>query len=500
MFDSKLSDTSQAITNADNYTEYKEACERHDELSGASDWKAKDKSSDFDHRLIRKRVERIKTARARNDATALMSILHEGIHGNLGNLANPELEKHSKIGTKQIIQDFLDQVCDALDFIYNADETEVDFYEKLSFFDETAHAFGQSCLMLSGGAGLGFFHAGVVKALLEEDLIPQVVSGASAGSIIAALVGTRQRRELEVMLDAENIYQHFKNWSKFQGFKKDGFFDSKPLENALIELFDLTTFEEAYNKTGIDLTITASPADLHQNSRMLNARTSPNAIITQSVRASCAIPYIFSPVYLKAKNAQGEVVPFIPHRKFADGSLMADLPFDRLARIYGLNHSIVSQTNPLARPFLASSRNKSSSIAELTWRHAANLAKKNSIYFFDVLETLTSNDTFRLGVHKLRSIVDQQYVGNINILPKRKIADFKHLFANPNLKTLTQHIKDAERETWPYLDVIRRNTMLAKTFRKYLNLLRDRQAKLQSASVLKLAPSKKTRKSAKKSA
>lgn len=65
--------------------------------------------------------------------------------------------------------------------------------------------------MLSGGAGLGFFHCGVVKSLNEKELLPSVVSGASAGSIIAALVGTRTHDELLDALSAENIYETFKN-------------------------------------------------------------------------------------------------------------------------------------------------------------------------------------------------------------------------------------------------------------------------------------------------
>ena len=113
------------------------------------------------------------------------------------------------------------------------------------------------------------------------------------------------------------------------------------LENALIELFDLTTFEEAFKKTGRHITVTVSPADLHQHSRLLNAKTSPNAIITQAVRASCAVPIIFSPVQLRAKTPSGDIVPYIPNRRFADGSLMADLPFERLARLYGVNHNIL---------------------------------------------------------------------------------------------------------------------------------------------------------------
>ena len=187
--------------------------------------------------------------------------------------------------------------------IYQADEQDIDFYEKLAFFEETSHSYGQSCLMLSGGAGLGFFHCGVVKALFEQNLLPEVISGASAGSIVASVVATRTDDELSEFLSAELIYEKFSKWSSWNGLlKKGSLLDSAPLENTLIELFDLMTFREAFDKTGRHVTVTVSPADLHQYSRLLNVKTSPNAVITQAVRASCAIPYVFSPVQLKAKN------------------------------------------------------------------------------------------------------------------------------------------------------------------------------------------------------
>jgi len=42
---------------------------------------------------------------------------------------------------------------------------------------------------LSGGAYLGYYHMGVVKALSKEGLLPRVISGASAGSIMTAIAG-----------------------------------------------------------------------------------------------------------------------------------------------------------------------------------------------------------------------------------------------------------------------------------------------------------------------
>ncbi|MFT6413863.1 MAG: TAG lipase/steryl ester hydrolase/phospholipase A2/LPA acyltransferase [Glaciecola sp.] len=476
MANKRLSELENVMKTAECYADYKDAAHAHDELSGASEWKAKDACKDYDYREIRKRVQRIKQAKLSNDATGLMYILHEGLHGNLGNIAASSLNCHAKIGTKHLIEEFIKQVCESLDFIYQADENEIDFYEKLSFFDETAHAFGSSCLMLSGGAGLGFFHGGVIRCLVEHDLLPDVISGASAGAIIAALVGTSTNDELKHILTPDVIYAKFREWRLWNGFSKNSLFDSTNLENALIELFDVTTFEEAYKKTGRHVTITVSPAELHQHSRLLNAKTSPNAIISQAVRASCAIPIVFSAVQLKAKDQAGDIVPYIPNRRFADGSIMADLPFKRLARLYGVNHSIVSQTNPISTLFRARDKRDTSGFLGLSLRHAAKLAKINSIYAFDMLESAINNRATKLGIHKIRSIIDQQYVGDINILPDPTLANFLHIGSNPSKQSLDELFKHGERTTWPQIDLIERNTIISTTLRKYLKLLKEREA------------------------
>lgn len=476
LFDSRLSKLEKDIENATTYQQYREACIAHDALSGADEWKAKDPCKDYDYRLIRKRVQRLQLAQGQHDINALMSILHEGLHGNLGNIANPALLSHCKIGTKHLIETFLSQVIKALEQIYHADENHVDFYEKLSFFEETAHAYGRSCLMLSGGAGLGFFHCGVVKALNENNLLPTVVSGASAGSIIAAMVGTRNQEELLEAMTPEFIHDKFRNWRVWAGLGHKSLFNSSALENALIELFDITTFEEAYAKTKRHITVTVSPADLHQYSRLLNAKTSPNAIITQAVRASCAVPVIFNPVQLRAKNANGDVVPYIPNRRFADGSLMADLPFERLARLYGVNHSIVSQTNPLAVPFLSSKRIEPDNLYQMTLRHIGQLAKTNSIFAFDVLEKYIENKGTKLAIHKVRSIIDQQYVGDINIIPKKQLRNLAQVIANPTVDSIRALIESGERAAWPELHCIDRNTQISETLRYYLRLLKQREA------------------------
>ena len=45
---------------------------------------------------------------------------------------------------------------------------------------------------------------------------------------------------------------------------------------------------------------------------------------------------------LMAKNVHGERQPYVPSRQWVDGSVSADLPAKRLARLYGVNHFITS--------------------------------------------------------------------------------------------------------------------------------------------------------------
>jgi hypothetical protein len=138
----------------------------------------------------------------------------------------------------------------------------------------------------------------------------------------------------------------------------------------------------------------------------------------------------------------------------------------------------VSQTNPLSTFFQVSGKRDASGFLELSLRYAAKIAKINSIYAFDLLEGVISHKATKLGIHKIRSIVDQQYLGNINIQPTSTITNVKQLIANPSLEGLTKLFKSGERATWPQLDLIKRNTLISKTLRQHLKSLKEKEAQL----------------------
>jgi TAG lipase/steryl ester hydrolase/phospholipase A2/LPA acyltransferase len=93
-----------------------------------------------------------------------------------------------------------------------------------------------------------------------------------------------------------------------------------------------------------------------------------------------------------------------------------------------------------------------------------------------MLESAISNRAIKLGIHKIRSIIDQQYVGDINILPDPTLANFLHIGSNPSKQSLDELFKHGERTTWPQIDLIERNTIISTTLRKYLKLLKEREA------------------------
>jgi predicted acylesterase/phospholipase RssA len=62
--------------------------------------------------------------------------------------------------------------------------------------------------MLSGGAGLGKYHHGVIRALHDQDLLPNVICGSSAGSIFASCLSTLKRDEIDIANTFEFTYAH----------------------------------------------------------------------------------------------------------------------------------------------------------------------------------------------------------------------------------------------------------------------------------------------------
>ena len=186
----RLKKLDRQMRDAESYEDWLMSAAEHDELSGMKRWREVDQTKLYDYASIRRRLDRLRSLRSRHDDVGLLFTLNEGIHGNMGGMGSGKLHEQAKLGTKKLIEDYVDEIVDALRYIAELDSDEITTADKLDFFYRANHCYGRSALMLSGGGILGFYHLGVVKALIEHGLLPRVISGSSAGSMIAGVLGT----------------------------------------------------------------------------------------------------------------------------------------------------------------------------------------------------------------------------------------------------------------------------------------------------------------------
>lgn len=482
MTSKKLKQLENSLEHAETYEEWRELALEHDQVSGLEEWKIRQTSEFYDHHLIRSRLNKLKELRKSNDNVELFYTLNEGIHGNLGGMGRSALYNYSKFGTKKLIVEYVDEVVAALVHISNMEENEINFAEKLDFFRRASHCFGRSALMLSGGANFGMFHIGVVKALHEQKLLPSVISGSSAGAVVASVVGTHSDEELEEYFKLDTIKHEamkFMGWKKL--FKGEALLDGAHLEDSMAKFIPELTFEEAFEKTGRAINITISPARMNHESRMLNATSSPTVYVRKGVLASTAVPGLFPPVTLVAKNYNGEPQPYNPSRQWVDGSLSNDLPGKRLSRLYGVNHFIASQVNPHVMPFV-SEKGKQRSLLQLFSESSAKATK--SVVSNLLKNSSDSRNSPALGyfLTQVHAMVSQDYTADITVTP-----DFKHLspfklFSNPEDTDILDLVKAGERATWPKLEWIRNCTKISRTLDSIIEKLEIEEMKRLKAS------------------
>ncbi|KAJ3282719.1 hypothetical protein HDU79_009709 [Rhizoclosmatium sp. JEL0117] len=129
-------------------------------------------------------------------------------------------------------------------------------------------------------------HVGVLKALHEANALPKVISGSSAGSIVAAILCTQESDNFEAAIDPHMTNREFYEDSsevgnifpKLYRFMNHGcVFDVEAfIKAARANLGGDITFQEAYNKSRRILNIAVSSSTRFEMPRLLNYLTAPN--------------------------------------------------------------------------------------------------------------------------------------------------------------------------------------------------------------------------------
>ena len=451
-----------------------------DRMEGLIRWRDEEDSDLYDNVDIRRRLNQLRSLRKRKDDHGLLFVLNEGIHGNMGGMGHPLLHAKARTGTKNLIIEYVDEIVSALLHLAHVNESIISLEEKIDFFHRASHCYGRSALMLSGGGQLGNFHLGVLKALIEQQLLPNIISGSSAGSIFAALLGTYTDERLIRFFKKQNLTGEIKKEAEiFEGlFKSRGTITVKNLEESLRRLIPDLTFQEAYELTGRNINISIAPAEAYQKSRMLNAISSPNVFIRSAVMASCAIPGVFPPVTLYAKNKEGDTQPYLPSRKWVDGSMYNDLPSKRLTRMYGVNHFIVSMTNPFVLPFVSKNEQKSETLAAVKRFSRVMIKESTQLNYSIAKKFFKYFPKLALAANNINSIVQQDYTGDINIVADFSVVKPGNLLSKMTFEELAMLIRRGEQAAWPKIETIRTTTKIGKALDQIIDLIDTQEASL----------------------
>lgn len=422
------------LSNASDYAQWHTLAHKHDKLTGKDSWRTITDTALYDHAEIQKRFTLLHEKLSDGNVQEVLYCLNEGIHGNMGGMGNPPLYTQAKSGTKTLIDDYVSCLVNALCFIRDCPESDISHADKLHFFQRAGRCYGRSALLMSGGAGLIYFHHGVAQELIELDLLPTIISGSSAGSVVSAQLGTLTDDELRHGYFTGKRYQEVTNTGLLDlAMGKITQEDAKLAREKTLDEFiakDIT-FREAYEKTGRYINISISPNEKQQTSRLMNAITSPDVYIRSAVSASSSIPGVMPSERLYAKGADGKPRLYLSSRRWVDGSFSGDIPKKRLSRLYGVNHFIVSLINPMMIPFVRDHKISSKS------RITSILSEYTSRLLVEVLTDIEKS-MMKFGypskqsvstLSYLNRVLDQHYLGDVNIfLPKNHVRWRQTLF------------------------------------------------------------------------
>ena len=450
------------MSSANGYEEWRRTAEAAADGARAEAWRSDPQSSVYEAALLREHTEELTRIRESRNAGALIPVLQEALYRHLGELEDPRLYSVTPLGTKHIVEAFYAEALACIEYLADPDETGLGLAFTLAGFRRASHIFGRSALMLSGGATLGFFHLGVVKALFEHGLLPDVLSGASMGALVASGTGVRTDTEIRALFDDPRAIRTdaIKRLPPQRAAAERAVYDPARLEEVVAHNCGDYTFQEAYERSGRTVSISVSPTRERQKPRVLCHYTSPNVLMNSAAVASAAIPGAFPGAMLHQRLPSGDSAPYMGTETWIDGSLKGDLPMRRLSRLHNVNHFIVSQVNPHVAPVRKVTGRRG--VLPFVSRAVVSSFRTQVAHQLGLARSYTRKTPLYGPIDLAHSLAEQPYGGDIDIHPRLRPLALLRTLSNISHKELLQHIAEGERATWPLLARVRDQTCVSR--------------------------------------
>ncbi len=241
-------------------------------------------------------------------------------------------------------------------------------------------------LVLSGGGTRGFAHLGIIAALFDHGIKPDVISGASAGAIVGAFIAVGKK--------PEEIHQIL---------KKGGFFKYTKLHLPVDGLLKLDGLKEVLEKEIGAKNIEDLEIPLHITVSNLNKGSVEyinQGPLIETIIASSSIPILFSPVKLN-----GDL--------YVDGGLLDNVPINPISD--DCEKLIVSNISPIhpkadiknliqitSRTFYMSVNPNTNKIRKNSWLYI----EPEGIDEYEILSRTHADELYELGYKTTANLLE----------------------------------------------------------------------------------------------
>lgn len=239
---------------------------------------------------------------------------------------------------------------------------------------------------LSGGGVRGFGHLAALKAMNERNIIPQILSGTSAGSLAAVFYADGISPEKTLCLFKE---------AKLRGLMdttlpKEGFFTTSRLCDFLAKHLKARTFEE------LRIPIRVIASDIEEG----KARVFDRGELIPAIAASCCFPVVFAPVQIE-------------NHYYVDGGIFSNFPVsairDQCEILIGVNVSPVinMKYKPSIKYVIDRSINYTVKANTLKERHLCDyLIEADEFSKYSTFELDKADEIFHLGTRLATDYLD----------------------------------------------------------------------------------------------
>lgn len=233
-------------------------------------------------------------------------------------------------------------------------------------------------LALSGGGMRGIAHIGVLKALEENQLKPDIISGASSGAIIGTLYAAGY--------DADEIFEYAKEKSLLSLMSAKLSAKGLTSLDGMVKLLRDSIVDDSFEALNIPLYV--SITDLNEGGNILLS----SGKLFEAVKASCSIPVLFKPVEINQHACM-------------DGGIMNNLP----AGILKDKSDITIGVNLISNPILNNSNlSNIFKIAMRTFELTVYKNSQESLHLCDI--KISPNQLSKISIFR---ISDTESIYNI---------------------------------------------------------------------------------------